>query len=89
MIINKTNYQKSLFLALLASATLFSCHKHDDSDSLSPSVVLRGEMEDVVLTKTHMDSDNGILWSEILENGHRQSKIPAKLSLINSHSSNC
>ena len=56
--------KKSLFLALMASVALFACQKNDLADALFTPVVLHGELEEPVLTKTIIGSDNHILWSE-------------------------
>ena len=55
--------RKSIFFALAAFAVLSSCQKNELSDTLSVDV-LYAEIEEVTPTKTVLDVNNNIRWSE-------------------------
>ena len=55
--------RKSIFFTLAAFAVLSSCQKNELSDTL-PGDVLYAEIEEVTPTKTVLDVNNNIRWSE-------------------------
>ena len=55
---------KSFLFLLAAAMTLAACQKTEISAPSTEGAVLSATIEDVASTKTYMDADNNILWSE-------------------------
>ena len=56
--------KKNILSALAICAALFGCQKNEISETLSSGGDLHATIEDVSSTKTYMDADNNIRWSE-------------------------
>ena len=56
--------KKNILSALAICTALFGCQKNEISETLSSGGDLHATIEDVSSTKTYMDADNNIRWSE-------------------------
>ena len=56
--------KKNILSVLAICAALFGCQKNEISETLSSGGDLHATIEDVSSTKTYMDADNNIRWSE-------------------------
>ena len=56
--------KKNILSVLAICAALFGCQKNEISETLSSGDDLHATIEDVSSTKTYMDADNNIRWSE-------------------------
>ena len=62
--LNLTIMKRNLLSILAISAALFSCQKNEIYEPSSSSVDLHATIEDQTFTKTYMDENNNIRWSE-------------------------
>ena len=55
---------KKILIILASVSILAACKKNDNYESLSNGALLTATIEDVSATKTYLDADNNIRWSE-------------------------